>query len=89
MKMNKTLLVGTTIAASSLGLWLTSKENRSHIHNWKEGLRTKITKLKRNDEKRNNSGQLNPQNIEDNKMVSEGAMTAVQYFNKMKQGKLQ
>jgi uncharacterized protein (DUF3084 family) len=88
MKMNKTLLVGTTIAASSLGLLLTSKENRSHIHNWKEGLKTKITKLKKDDEKRNKSGQLNPQNIEDNKMVSEGARTAVQYFNRIKQGKL-
>jgi hypothetical protein len=88
MKMNKTLLVGTTVAAGSLGLWLTSKENRSHIHNWKEGLKTKVTKLKKEDERRNKGGHPDPQNIEDNKMVSEGAMTAVQYYNETKQDKM-
>jgi hypothetical protein len=85
MKVNKTLLVGATVTAGSLGWLLSSKENRNHLHNMKEGLMTKIKKRRSEDLPVEKGGNPDPQNIEDNSMVSEGAMTSVQYYNEKKQ----
>jgi hypothetical protein len=85
MKVNKTLLVGATVTAGSLGWLLSSKENRNHLHNMKEGLMTKIKKRRSEDLPVDKGGNPDPQNIEDNSMVSEGAMTSVQYYNEKKQ----
>ncbi|WP_231893427.1 hypothetical protein [Rossellomorea aquimaris] len=86
MKMNKTLLVSAaTVTAGSLGLILSSKENRNHLHNMKEGVVTKLKKRKKEDLPVEKGGNPDPSNIEDNSMVSEGAMTSVQYYNEQKQ----
>jgi hypothetical protein len=85
MKVNKTLLVGATVTAGSLGWLLSSKEKRNQLHNVKEGIMTKIKKRKTEDLPVEKGGNPDPQNIEDNSMVSEGAMTSVQYYNEKKQ----
>ncbi|BCB03856.1 hypothetical protein [Bacillus sp. KH172YL63] len=85
MKMNKSLLVGATVTAGSLGWILSSKEKRNQLHNMKEGLITKIKKRTKQDLPVEKAGNPDPKNIEDNSMVSEGAMTSVQYYNEQKQ----
>ncbi|MFI8574158.1 hypothetical protein ACIGEL_00490 [Rossellomorea aquimaris] len=99
MRVNKTLLVGATVTAGSLGWILSSKEKRNQLHNVKEGLVTKfkkrrnvkeglVTKFKKRrkeDLPVEKGGNPDPGNIEDNSMVSEGAMTSVQYYNEKKQ----
>ncbi|KQU59999.1 hypothetical protein [Rossellomorea marisflavi] len=83
MKINKTFLVGATVTAGSIGWLLSSKEKRNQLHNIRHGIVTKIKKKSRDIVDK--GGVPHPQNVEDNKMVSEGAMTSVQYFNETKQ----
>ncbi|MCA1058646.1 hypothetical protein LCL96_06845 [Rossellomorea aquimaris] len=85
MKLNKKILVGATVTAGSLGWALSSKEKRNQLHNMKEGLVTKFKKRKKEDLPLEKGGNPDPSNIEDNSMVSEGAMTSVQYYNEQKQ----
>ncbi len=85
MKLNKTLLVGATVTAGSLGWMLSSKDKRNQLHNMKEGLVTKFKNRKKEDLPVDKGGNPDPSNIEDNSMVSEGAMTSVQYYNEQKQ----
>ncbi|MCA1053899.1 hypothetical protein LCM10_02785 [Rossellomorea aquimaris] len=85
MKINKSLVVGATLTAGSVGWFLSSKEKRNHLHNMKQGLVTKFKKRKAEDLPVEKGGHPDPHNIEDNSMVSEGAMTSVQYYNEKKQ----
>nr|WP_239587442.1 hypothetical protein [Bacillus pakistanensis] len=68
---------------------LTSKENRNKIHNLSEKLKYKWKSFRSNELSNKlpikKGGNPDPMNVEDNKMVSEGALTSVTYYNAKEQ----
>lgn len=75
--------VGTSVA-----MWLTSKPNRIKTENILREWKRKIN-LSLFDKSKNlpieKGGNPHPADVEDNKMVSEGAMYSVNYYNQEKQ----
>jgi hypothetical protein len=82
--LSKTTLMTVGIGASA-ALWLTNKPNRIKVKNFLREWKRKITptpfsnNMQRLIEK---GGNPHPRDVEDNNMVSEGAMYSVNYYNK-------
>lgn len=84
--MNRVVLAGIGIAGVSL---LSSKDNREKtrviVNNVKVKVESWVKKQKRNKSPLTKVGHSNPYDLEDNKMVSEGAMYSVDYYNEQEQ----
>ncbi|WLD94884.1 hypothetical protein [Alkalihalobacillus sp. AL-G] len=93
MKLKSKKVVMSSIAASVTGVatyYLRDESNRIKLKDSVSDLSKKIkdttAMMKRKEELPvEKGGQPNPQDIEDNKMVSEGAQYSVEYYNKEKQ----
>lgn len=75
------IIAGITAAATIL---LKSESARSQVRdNMNRGMAAAKNKTKQDEDKYLNekTGYSDPQDIDDNKMVSEGAVNSVQYFN--------
>ncbi|KKI94148.1 hypothetical protein WQ54_01015 [Bacillus sp. SA1-12] len=73
---------------TSLVLWVSSKPNRIKLENTFRDLKRKVKPSaidKSNSLPVEKGGHPDPQDIEDNKMVSEGAMYSVKFYNEKKQ----
>lgn len=79
----------TILIGAAAGIMLTSKENRNKIHNLSEKLKYKWKSFRSNELSNKlpikKGGNPDPMNVEDNKMVSEGALTSVTYYNAKEQ----
>jgi len=86
MRLKPMILAG---AGASAFLWLSSKENRvkakDTLNHWKKKWTGSETGSKFEAFPLEKAGHPDPYDIEDNKMVSEGAMYAVQYYNEEKE----
>lgn len=82
-KRNNTLLIAT--AAAGAYAYFSKKENRDKAQVSFNNMKTKVDSFIRsqqmNRSEETNVGHPDPYDIQDNKMVSEGAQTSVQYYN--------
>ncbi|WP_456274529.1 hypothetical protein [Bacillus sp. AK031] len=76
--LSSTLIVG---AAAGAGLMMSKKDNRVKMQNMMESLKHKWKNRNKEDFPVEKAGHPYPEDVEDNKMVSEGAQTSVQYYN--------
>jgi thioredoxin reductase len=77
-------VVGVGVGASAAAIWLSSKPNRilakDKVREWKR--KVKPTPFDKSENlPLEKGGNPHPRDIEDNNMVSEGAMYSVQFFN--------
>lgn len=88
MGKNKLLLAGLAAGAYA---YFSKKENRDKaivaFNNTKAKVNSFIDSQKHNRSDLTKAGNPDPQDIPDNKMVNEGAMTSVQYYNEEVQDK--
>ncbi|MGM0845225.1 MAG: hypothetical protein ACQEUT_09630 [Bacillota bacterium] len=82
MRLSSTLILG---AAAGAGLMMRKKENRVKMQNMMESVKKKWDDRNKDDFPVEKAGNPDPADVEDNKMVSEGAQTSVQYYNSTKQ----
>ncbi|WP_462410253.1 hypothetical protein [Neobacillus sp. Marseille-QA0830] len=84
LSMSSLLAVGV---GTSAALWLSNKPNRikaeSFLRDWKHKI--KPTVFHKTELPINKGGHPHPDDLEDNNMVSEGAMYAVQFYNEKMQ----
>lgn len=66
-------------------LWAVSKPGRSSIKDYYHLIKNKLTSAKDVGLPIEKAGYPDPLDVEDNKMVSEGAQYGVQYYNKTEQ----
>lgn len=89
MAKNKSLLLAGLAAGAYA--YFRKKENRDKaivaFNNTKAKVNSYMEAQKHNNSDLTETGHPDPQNIPDNKMVSEGAMTSVQYYNEEVQDK--
>lgn len=89
MAKNKSLLLAGLAAGAYA--YFRKKENRDKavvaFNNTKAKVNSYMEAQKHNNSDLTETGNPDPQNIPDNKMVSEGAMTSVQYYNEEVQDK--
>lgn len=78
MRLKSSLLVGA--AAAGAGMYMRKKDNRVKMQNMMESLKHKW-KNRNKDFPVEKAGHPHPDDLEDNKMVSEGAQTSVHYYN--------
>jgi hypothetical protein len=82
-------LSSTILIGAAAGIILTSKENRNKIHNLSEKFKYKWKSFRGNELSNklpiDKGGNPDPKNVEDNKMVSEGALTSICYYNEKEQ----
>ncbi|PTY77087.1 hypothetical protein B5V89_15615 [Heyndrickxia sporothermodurans] len=85
-KLNRVVLAGIGIAGVS---FLSSKNNREKARVMLNNVKTKadswMKKKKHNKSPMTKIGHSDPHDIADNKMVSEGAMYSVDYYNMVEQ----
>ncbi|WP_046176125.1 hypothetical protein [Domibacillus indicus] len=78
------LLAGAGAAA----WWLSKEENRKKFDGWMAQAKNKLNGTEQSGDKEfpvHKAGNPHPKDIEDNKMVEEGAQFAVDYYNKKEQ----
>ncbi len=88
--MQNNLKQALVIGASAAAAWVAAnpKENTQKIKHVSLGLKDKISALRRPEGDATpvtKAGNPDPQDIEDNQMVSEGSMYGVNYYNQTKQ----
>ena len=88
--MQSNLKQALVIGASAAAAWVAAnpKENTQKIKDASLGLKDKISALRRpggDDTPVTKAGNPDPQDIEDNQMVSEGSMYGVNFYNQNKQ----
>ncbi|MGG5252271.1 hypothetical protein ACQYAD_01840 [Neobacillus sp. SM06] len=66
-------------------LWMVTKSGRSSVKDYYQMIKNKFTSSDNKGLPIKKAGHPDPMDIEDNKMVSEGSLYGVQYYNKTKQ----